>query len=52
MTTATANTLTEGRVVQVLGAIVDIEFPDGPLPEINHALCYRAVMLRMRANFS
>ena len=38
MTTATANTLTEGRVVQVLGAIVDIEFPDGPLPEINHAL--------------
>ncbi len=34
----TETTLNEGRVVQVLGAIVDVEFPDGHLPELNYAL--------------
>ncbi|MDD7384559.1 MAG: F0F1 ATP synthase subunit beta [Actinomycetaceae bacterium] len=30
-----------GRVVQVLGAIVDVEFPAGHLPELNNALTVR-----------
>ncbi len=29
---------TEGRVVQVIGPVVDVEFPGGQLPEIYHAL--------------
>ncbi|MCF2706618.1 F0F1 ATP synthase subunit beta [Arcanobacterium haemolyticum] len=33
--TAAAN---QGRVVQVIGAIVDVEFPSDALPEINNAL--------------
>ena len=32
--TATA----EGRVVQIIGTVLDIEFPPGHLPEINHAV--------------
>ncbi|MBP3222987.1 MAG: F0F1 ATP synthase subunit beta [Actinomycetaceae bacterium] len=36
--TSTNTAVKEGRIVQVLGAIVDIEFPDGDLPEINNAL--------------
>jgi F-type H+/Na+-transporting ATPase subunit beta len=28
----------EGRVVQVIGTVLDIEFPPGQLPEINHAV--------------
>ena len=29
---------TAGRVVQVMGAVVDVEFPSGQLPEIYHAV--------------
>jgi F-type H+-transporting ATPase subunit beta len=29
---------TQGRVVQVIGPVVDVEFPSGHLPEIYHAL--------------
>ena len=29
---------TEGRVAQVMGAVVDVAFPSGELPEIYHAL--------------
>ena len=29
---------TAGRVVQVLGAVVDVEFPSEHLPEIYHAI--------------
>ena len=39
--TATVDTNTraaQGRVVQVIGAIVDVEFPSDALPEINNAL--------------
>ena len=34
MTTATA---TEGHVVQIIGTVIDIEFPPGELPAINNA---------------
>ncbi|HEY1349791.1 MAG TPA: F0F1 ATP synthase subunit beta [Ktedonobacteraceae bacterium] len=33
---------TKGTVVQVLGAVVDIEFPPDQLPEIYHAIAVRA----------
>ncbi|MGH9057249.1 MAG: F0F1 ATP synthase subunit beta, partial [Acidimicrobiales bacterium] len=29
---------TEGRVVAIAGPVVDVEFPPGTLPEINHAV--------------
>ncbi|MGC8827587.1 MAG: F0F1 ATP synthase subunit beta, partial [Anaerolineae bacterium] len=29
---------TRGRVVQVIGPVVDVAFPEGELPEIHHAL--------------
>ena len=29
---------TEGRVVAIAGPVVDVEFPPGALPEINHAV--------------
>jgi F-type H+-transporting ATPase subunit beta len=38
MTTAV---LAKGKVVQVLGAVVDVEFPPNQLPEIYHALLLR-----------
>jgi F-type H+-transporting ATPase subunit beta len=36
MSTATATK--EGRVVQVIGPVIDVEFPSGELPELYHAL--------------
>ncbi len=33
-----ATATVEGRVVQVIGTVLDIEFPPGHLPEINHAV--------------
>jgi F-type H+-transporting ATPase subunit beta len=38
--TVTENTtkLKDGRVVAIAGPVVDVEFPRGSLPEINHAL--------------
>ena len=33
-----ADTVLEGRVVRVIGAVVDVEFPRGAIPEINNAL--------------
>ena len=33
-----ATTTVNGRVVRVIGAVVDVEFPDGRIPEINNAL--------------
>ncbi|MBV9707188.1 MAG: F0F1 ATP synthase subunit beta [Chloroflexi bacterium] len=35
------NTLTKGKVVQVLGAVVDIEFPPDQIPEIYNAVTTR-----------
>jgi F-type H+/Na+-transporting ATPase subunit beta len=35
---AVDTTTTDGRVVQVQGVVVDVEFPGGDLPEIFHAL--------------
>ena len=29
---------TKGRIVQVMGAVVDVAFPEGALPEIYNAL--------------
>ena len=37
MTTLVSNPGT-GRIVQVIGAVVDVEFPADSLPEINNAL--------------
>ena len=31
-----------GRVVQVLGGVVDIEFPEGQIPELYEAIEVRA----------
>ncbi len=38
MATETANKQKVGRVVQVIGPVVDIEFPDGHLPDIYNAV--------------
>ena len=35
---AEQNGLAKGRVVRVIGPVVDVEFPPGELPEINTAL--------------
>ncbi|HEY9679774.1 MAG TPA: F0F1 ATP synthase subunit beta [Drouetiella sp.] len=35
---STAVATKEGRVVQVIGPVIDVEFPDGKLPEIYNAL--------------
>ncbi|MDO5025497.1 MAG: F0F1 ATP synthase subunit beta [Trueperella sp.] len=37
-TAAPAQDLSTGRIVQVVGAVVDVEFPPDALPEINYAL--------------
>src|SRR4051795_10916764 len=37
-TSAEAPELKEGRVVSIAGPVVDVEFPRGHLPEINHAI--------------
>ncbi len=37
------NTATQGRVVQVIGAVIDVEFPSGHLPQIYNALEIRGV---------
>ncbi|MEA2663688.1 MAG: hypothetical protein QOI11_632, partial [Candidatus Eremiobacteraeota bacterium] len=36
--TVTPTTLATGKVVQVLGNVVDVEFPTDALPNINNAL--------------
>src|SRR5262245_50049891 len=36
--TATETELKDGKVVAIAGPVVDVEFPRGSLPEINHAL--------------
>jgi len=39
MTTAVKNVKTSvGRVVQVIGPVIDVEFPEGHLPQVFHAL--------------
>ena len=38
MSATVETTTSQGRIVQVLGAIVDVEFPADALPEINNAL--------------
>ena len=35
---ATDTAVNEGRIVRVIGPVVDVEFPPGELPEINNAL--------------
>ncbi|MCB1140473.1 MAG: F0F1 ATP synthase subunit beta, partial [Leptospiraceae bacterium] len=35
MATATEN---KGKIVQVIGSVIDVEFPDGTIPEIYNAL--------------
>ncbi|MHB8512362.1 MAG: F0F1 ATP synthase subunit beta [Actinomycetota bacterium] len=36
--TEETKTLADGRVMQIIGPVVDVEFPPGQLPEINYAL--------------
>jgi F-type H+-transporting ATPase subunit beta len=38
MTTATQTASKEGRVVAIAGPVIDVEFPRGALPELNHAI--------------
>ncbi|VEI13767.1 F0F1 ATP synthase subunit beta [Trueperella bialowiezensis] len=38
MTVETSEKLATGRIIQVVGAVVDVEFPPDALPEINYAL--------------
>ncbi len=38
MTVDTSEKLATGRIIQVVGAVVDVEFPPDALPEINYAL--------------
>src|SRR5216683_3034692 len=38
MQTSTTSTSNQGRVLQVIGPVVDVEFEGGGLPEINTAL--------------
>jgi len=35
---AESNTLSKGHIVQVIGSVFDVEFPEGELPEIHYAL--------------
>jgi F-type H+-transporting ATPase subunit beta len=35
-----AGQLAEGRIVAIAGPVVDVEFPPGALPEINHAVTF------------
>lgn len=37
-----ARPLSDGRIVQVIGAVVDVEFPPDALPAINYALTTEA----------
>ncbi|MBV9403039.1 MAG: hypothetical protein JO018_04840, partial [Candidatus Eremiobacteraeota bacterium] len=41
MPTAVEQQKATGKVVQVLGNVVDVEFPENALPEINDALTVR-----------
>ena len=36
--TATETELKDGRIVGIAGPVIDAEFPEGELPEINTAL--------------
>jgi len=36
--------LPEGRVVAIAGPVVDVEFPPGALPEINHAVTFEVTL--------
>ena len=38
MSEAKKEQASQGRVIQVLGAVVDVEFPDGYRPRLLHAL--------------
>src|SRR3954465_2296068 len=38
MSTATATAINTGKIVQIIGPVVDVEFEAGHLPEIYHAL--------------
>ena len=48
MSMTDTHTLQDGRVVSIAGPVVDVEFPSGSLPEINHAIVFTVV----RANES
>ena len=38
--TENPTTLLDGRIVSIAGPVVDVEFPAGSLPEINHAVVF------------
>ena len=42
--TATEPQLKDGRIVGILGPVVDVEFPPDALPEINRALAFDVVI--------
>lgn len=44
----TANT---GQIVQVIGAVVDVAFPDGKLPNIFNALVIKTSIIQTRPSW-
>ncbi len=40
---SSTKTLLEGKIVSIAGPVVDIEFPAGSLPEVNHAIQFEIV---------
>ena len=45
MTVTESNTtLKEGRVVSIAGPVIDVEFPQDALPEINTALAFEVIV--------
>ena len=46
-----AETRNEGVIVQIIGVVLDIDFSDGHLPEIYHALKYHVKILMVLKMF-
>jgi F-type H+-transporting ATPase subunit beta len=42
--------MTKGRVVQVLGPVVDVQFPAGELPALYHALKVKDIVMEVMAH--
>ena len=37
-------TLKSGKIISIAGPVIDAEFPQGSLPEINHAIAFDVVI--------
>ena len=53
MTVTEPNTATkDGKVVSIAGPVIDVEFPEDNLPEINSALAFDLVVDAKRSQFT